>query len=286
MRAQEFISESGKRLAKAGVVVSRVTEQDFLTAKKSINPVLAKAGLAAGWSVGGAGSFDPEHPYGGGGRQDSGDIDIMIDPEELLEKFPKDIEQYVQEYNRAAEQLGNKKVGPKALANALANPEKKAAYQRDASKWALADYMTKKGFPTDPGTLTVQYSKNGKNFSIDLILRPRAAWILHTHDFSKDPGMRGADLWVNIYPLLTKISSRTTFVDPKTGEEKGSLQYSPDRGLVDRTTNQVVAIDKDEIAKILIGPEATARDISSVTGIKTALQKHPEKWNQVKQLFA
>jgi hypothetical protein len=286
MRALEFIFESGKRLVKAGVTISRVNKQDFLLAKKSINPVLKKAGIDAGWTAGGAGSFDPEHDYGGGGREDSGDIDIMIDPQELLEKFPKDIEQYVKEYNQAAEKSGNKKIGPKALANALTNPQKTIEYQWNATKWALAEYMTKNGFPTDPGTLTVQYSKDSKNFSIDLIPRPRNAWSLHTHDFTKDPGMRGGDLWVNIYPLLTKISSNTTFVDPKTGEEKGNLQYSPDRGLVDRTTNQVVAINKNEIAKILIGPEATARDISSVSGIKMALQKHPEKWDQVKQLFA
>jgi len=285
MRALEFIFESGKRLAKAGISISRVTKQDFLTAKNSINPVLKQAGITAGWTAGGAGSFDPEHDYGGGGRDDSGDIDIMIDPQEILKKFPMDIEQYVQDYNAKAEGLGNKKIGPKALSNALANPQKKSEYQWDASKWALAKYMTENGFPTDPGTLTVQYSKGRKNFSVDLIPRPKSAWPLHTHDFTKDPGMRGSDLWVNIYPLLTKISSAATYIDPKTGEEKGNLQYSPDRGLVDRTTNQVVAIDKNEIAKILIGPDASARDISSVSGIKTALQKHPEKWNQIKQLF-
>jgi hypothetical protein len=270
-------NESGKRLASRGVDVSRVNKDEFLAAKNVINPVLQKAGLKAGWTAGGAGSFDPEHPYGGG-RDDSGDIDIMIDPEELLQKFPLDIEKY----NAALE----KPAGAKAMANTLADPAKKAKLQMTASKWALADHMSRHGLDTDPGTLTVQYSAGGKHFSVDLIVRPRSAWPLHTHDFTKDPGMRGGDLWVDLYPTLTKISSKTIFVDPKTGEEKGNLQYSPDRGLVDRDTNEVIAIDKNDIAKILIGPEATARDISSITGIKTALQKHPEKWAKMKHLFS
>ena len=82
MKISEII-ESGKRLAAQGVEVSRVTKQDFLTAKSAIKPLLDRAGLDSGWTAGGAGSFDPEHPYGGGGRETSGDIDIMIDPQDL-----------------------------------------------------------------------------------------------------------------------------------------------------------------------------------------------------------
>lgn len=277
MKITELLFESGKRLAKQGVEVSRVDKAAFLKAKSILDPLLKKAKLKAGWTAGGAGSFDPEHPYGGGGREDSGDIDILIDPENLVKSFPKNIEEYVQEYN----QVSAKPIGAKALANALADPDKKAKLQMSASKWALADYMTKNGFPTDPGTLTVEYSADGKSHSIDLILRPENAWELHTHDFSMDPEMKGGQLFTDVYPTLVKLASKSTFVDPKTGEEKGSLQYSPDRGLVDRETNQVVAINKNDIAKILLGPNATARDMSSITGIKNALAKQPEKLRQV-----
>jgi hypothetical protein len=274
------IQEAGKRLASAGVELSRVTKEAFLAAKQRINPLLLKAGIEAGWTSGGAGSFDPGHPYPGTLRQDSGDIDIMIDPQELLQKFPADIEEW--------NQTSDKPLGPKALANAFADPAKKAKLQMSASKAALANYMTKNGMSTDSGTLTVHYVDGGKNYSIDLIVRPRSAWPLHTHDFSLDPGMRGGDLWNELYPTLAKLASQSTVTDPKTGEEKGNLQFSPDHGLVDRNTKQIVARgdEKDKIAKILISPEVTARDISSLTGIKTALQKYaPEKWELVKHLY-
>ena len=274
------VHEAGKRLSSAGIEVSRVTKQAFLSAKNRINPLLLKAGVNAGWTSGGAGSFDPGHPYPGTLKQDSGDIDIMIDPQELLQKFPADIE--------AWNQTATKPMGAKALANAMADPAKKAKLQMSASKAALANYMTKNGMATDPGTLTVHYTDNGKSYSIDLLVRPKSAWSLHTHDFSKDPEMRGGDLWNELYPTLAKLASQSTVIDPKTGEEKGNLQFSPDHGLVDRNTKQVVASgdNKDKIAKMLISPEVTARDISSLTGIRTALQKYaPEKWEAVKNLF-
>jgi len=277
MRIKEIISEAGKRLAAAGVDVSRVNREDFLHIKGKLNPLLQKAGIKAGWTSGGAGSFDPEHEYGGGGREDSGDVDIMIDPQELLSKFAPDLE----EYNK------NRKtpLGAKAFANMMADEGKKQQFTVAGSKWALAQYLSDNGFETDPGTLTVNFSRSGKNYSVDLIVRPRAAWPLHTHDFTRDPGMRGRDLWVNIYPTLVKIASKTTFTDPKTGEEKGNLQFSPDRGIVDRDTDEVVAINKDDIAKILLGPAASARDLASMSGIRDQLKKDPAKWAKTQQLF-
>ncbi len=275
MKITELLFESGKRLASQGVEVSRVNKEDFLAAKNVLNPILKKAGIKAGWTAGGAGSFDPEHDYGGGGREDSGDIDILIDPAELSKQFPPDVEAY----NAASK----KPIGPKAMATAMADPAKKAKIEMSASKWALATYMTKSGFTTDPGTLTVEYGYNGKTFSVDLIIRPRNAWPLHTHDFATDPSMRGGDLWTQMYPVLAKLASQKTFIDPKTGEEKGNLQFSPDRGLVDRDTDKVIAINKDDIAKILLHPQATARDLASMTGIRNALAKQPQKLSQLPQ---
>lgn len=274
MRIQELF-EAGKRLAAQGLEVSRVNKQDFLTAKSALDPLLKKAGIVGGWTAGGAGSFDPEHPYGGGGREDSGDIDIMVDPNNLVKSFPPDIDAY----NAASK----KPLGPKAMASAIADPAKKNKLELSASKWALASYMTQNGFNTDPGTLTVEYGAGGKTFSVDLLLRPKDAWELHTHDFSTDTTMRGGDLWTQMYPVLAKLASQKTFVDPKTGEEKGNLQFSPDRGIVDRDTNKVIAINKDDIAKVLLGPQATARDLASMTGIRNALAKQPQKLSQLPQ---
>ena len=134
MKITELL-ESGKRLAKQGIEISRVDREVFNTAKSTLLPILKKAKIKSGWTAGGAGSFDPEHPYGGGGREDSGDIDIMIDPENLVASFPPNIEAY----NSASP----KPLGPKAMANTLADPSKKARLELAASKWALANYMTK-----------------------------------------------------------------------------------------------------------------------------------------------
>lgn len=276
MNFKEYLSEAGKVLAKRGIELSRVNKQEFLTAKNKIAPILQKAGLDSYWAAGGAGSFDPEHPYGGGGRDDSGDIDILIDPEDLMEKFPKDVDEYFSELSGEAANEGKK------LKKPVGNPRD---LQLKASKWELAKYMTQNGYKTLPGSLTLEYSADGKNYSVDLIIRPRSSWELHTHDFSKDPGMRGGDLWLKLYPLLAKLASKTTFIDPKSGEEKGNLQFSPDRGLVDRNSNEVVADNKNEIAQILLGSGATAKDLASLTGIRNKLINQPEKWELVKQLY-
>jgi len=277
MRIRELF-EGAKRLSAAGIDVSRVSKDDFLFVKKQLNPLLEKVKIKAGWTAGGAGTFDPEHDYGGGGREDSSDIDIMIDPKELVASFSPDLE----EYNNSR----SKPYGAKALANILADPARKGQLELQAAKWALATYLTNNGFRTNPGDLTLEISKQDKTFSVDLIVRPRSSWALHTHDFSRDPGMRGGDLWEKFYPVLAKIASKTTFVDPKSGEEKGNLQFSPDRGLVDRDTNQVVAINKDDIAKILLGPQAKGKDLASISGIKDQLMKNPEKWAKTKTLFS
>jgi Family of unknown function (DUF6267) len=276
MNFKQFFTEGGKILSKAGTELSRIKKEDFLTAKSTLKPLLDQMGLDSYWAAGGAGSFDPEHPYGGGGRDDSGDIDILVDPSQLVEKFPKDVNEYLSEIKAEAVNAGKKFSKPSG------SPEE---MQLKASKRELAKYMTENGYETTPGSLTLKYSANGKNYSVDLITRARSSWELHTHDFTKDPGMRGGDLWLNLYPLLAKLASSTTFVDPKSGEEKGNLQFSPDRGLVDRDTNKVVAGSKNEIAKILLGPDATAVDLASKTGIKNKLINQPEKWTAIKQFF-
>ena len=137
MNFKEYLSEAGKVLAKRGIELSRVNKQEFLTAKNKIAPILQKAGLDSYWAAGGAGSFDPEHPYGGGGRDDSGDIDILIDPEDLMEKFPKDVDEYFSELSGEAANEGKK------LKKPVGNPRD---LQLKASKWELAKYMTQNGY--------------------------------------------------------------------------------------------------------------------------------------------
>jgi hypothetical protein len=67
--------------------------------------------------------------------------------------------------------------------------------------------------------------------------------------------------------------------------EHPSLMMSPYKGLVDRTTKELITNNKDEIAKIIIGPNATAQDMSSVDAMLDALKPYPQKYQAIKQKY-
>lgn len=276
MRAREFIREGGAAIGKMGAEARRIQQQEFLEIKRRLDPVLTKAGLNVkfknGWTMGSAGSWDPKHPYydPGSVKTDAGDIDVMIDADELMTAFPPDPKTYRQE--------------PK--------PEKKFADELKNSKEKLAAWLEKQGFPNTGAALNV----NVDGVQVDLIVKKDAASTIHGHqlDYSKDVGMRGTHLWMDIWPTLIKmnpspLSGKTNLgTDPKTNEPISALQLSPDKGVVDRETGKVIYpwSKKDKIAELMVGPGVTGKDISSISGLRAALQKvAPEKWNAVKHLF-
>lgn len=98
---------------------------------------------------------------------------------------------------------------------------------------------------------------------------------LHQHDYSQDPTMKGGTL----HAVWADLANLTPY--------KVSLKMSPYRGLMNRKTNELITSSKDEIAKIIVGPKATADDLSSLTKLKAALQKYaPEKWTAVAKYWA
>jgi hypothetical protein len=102
-----------------------------------------------------------------------------------------------------------------------------------------------------------------------------AAQPLHTHDYSRDPAMKGGTLHA-IWADLANLSSTPEL----------SLMMSPYKGLVNRTTKELITNNKDEIAKRIIGPDASAQDMSSVGAILDALKKYPEKYTAIKDKYA
>lgn len=277
MRAREFIRESGAAIGKLGAEAKRINQQEFYDLKKKLDPILTKAGINAkfkmGWTMGSAGSWDPKHPYYDPGtvKKDAGDVDVMIDASDLMDAFPPAFKRYKQE--------------PK--------PEKKFADDLKSSKEQLSAWLEQNGIPNTGASLNL----NVDGVQVDLIVKKDAASTIHGHqlDYSKDAGMRGTHLWMDIWPALIKmnpspITGKTTIGDdPKTGEPISALQLSPDRGVVDRETGKVIFpwSQKDKIAELMVGRGVTGKDISSISGLKAALQKvAPEKWNAVKHLFA
>ena len=148
------------------------------------------------------------------------------------------------------------------------------------SRKALEDYFKQKGLfaartgvsvhvgiPTGMGDEVVQVDlmavENAKN-----------AQPLHTHDYS-DPTMKGGTLHA-MWADLANMSQT---------QGHASLMMSPYKGLVDRETKEIVTSDKDTIAKIIIGPTATADDMGNPTTMMKALQQYPEKYRAIKEKY-
>jgi hypothetical protein len=148
------------------------------------------------------------------------------------------------------------------------------------SRKALEDYFKEKGLqaartgvsihvgiPTGSGDDIVQ---------VDLMAveNAKAAQPLHTHDYT-DPTMKGGTL----HAMWADLANMTSLPDHK------SLMMSPYKGLLDRETKELVANDKDEIAKIIIGPSASADDMGNPTKLLKALEKYPDKLKMIKDKY-
>jgi hypothetical protein len=267
-------------LKSIGVDAQRITKQEFEAVRNMLEPKLGEVGIGAsfklGWTMGSAGSWSKEHPYYDTNtvKQDAGDIDIMVDASDLMASFPPK---------------------PKTYRNEPA-PAKKFADDLKSSKDQLSEWLKAHGFPNTGANLNMHVKVGNKDVQVDLIVKKDAMNVIpgHQMDYSKDVGMKGSDLWVNVWPTLVKmtpspISGKVSLgKDPKTGENISALQLSPDHGVVDRETGKVLIpwSQKEKVAQLMVGPGATGRDISSLSGIKAALMRiAPEKYNVVKEFL-
>jgi hypothetical protein len=119
------------------------------------------------------------------------------------------------------------------------------------------------GVPTGVGDEVVQ---------VDLMAveNAKAAQPLHVHDYT-DPAMKGGTLHA-MWADLANMSSIN-------GHQ--SLMMSPYKGLMDRATKELVTSNKDQIAKIIIGPTASADDMGNPTKMMAALKQYPEKYKAI-----
>lgn len=92
---------------------------------------------------------------------------------------------------------------------------------------------------------------------VDVMVVPdgEIAQKFHVHDIPKGSSYKGKHKQIAIAYLA---------------KEKG-LKWSPYKGLVNRETNELVTNDLDEIAKTIIGPNATGKDLGSIESIAQAL---------------
>ena len=240
---------SGNALKKLGIdaaennpekgVLVRLSPQQFLQIKKQLQPILAELGDPGFWRSGGAGSFDPEHRYAKKGttKIDSGDVDVFVDTDKI-----------------------------KAALGLSAEADDKAVRQ------ALAKHMSAQ-FPT------LQIGKNvhvglptgheidglPTYFQVDLMTMKHAHDIgqHHEHDYSvKDTPYKGVDQQLALSSLVNSIP----------GHPPRTFQYDGFGGaLKNRATGEVISHNIEEIAKLVLGPNATADDLGNAESIIAAV---------------
>lgn len=118
---------------------------------------------------------------------------------------------------------------------------------------------------------------NGSLIQVDLMVVENAKEVapLHQHDYSEDPTMKGGTIHA-IWADLARLASVPGH---------NSVMISPFKGLVDRETKEFITSDKDKIAKVLIGSDASASDLRSVYAIMQALLSYPEKYNTIRNTY-
>lgn len=240
---------SGNALKKLGIdaaennpdkgVLVRLSPQQFLEIKKQLQPILGELGDPGFWRSGGAGSFDPEHRYAKKGttKIDSGDVDVFVDTDKI-----------------------------KAALGLPTDADDKAVRQ------ALARHMSAQ-FPTlQIGKnvhvgLPTGHEINGlpTYFQVDLMTMKHAHDIgqHHEHDYSvKDTPYKGVDQQLALSSLVNSVP----------GHPPRTFQYDGFGGaLKNRATGEVISHNIEEIAKLVLGPNATADDLGNAESIIAAV---------------
>ena len=148
--------------------------------------------------------------------------------------------------------------------------EKFNAQDEKKAKVALKQYIEGKGFSCALSGRNVHVRMpvpDGTFVQVDVMVIPDAERVapFHQHGPSgqyNDPEFKGGQLFI-LYSSLAKALG---------------LKFSPFEGkLVDRESNQVVADNRDEVARILLNPKATGADVASVKAIYKALANDPNK---------
>lgn len=148
------------------------------------------------------------------------------------------------------------------------------------AKQALAQYFQAKGFQTAVKGRNVHVdvpytAADGKQryAQVDLMIiadaRRVAAWHQHgPRGMYDDPKFKASHLYI----LLNSLAK---FKNMKVDAFAGTLNQ--------RADNSVVSQDRDEIAKILLNPEAKSSDLDSATAVMKALEGDPDREGKLAQ---
>lgn len=137
----------------------------------------------------------------------------------------------------------------------MPDADDKTIRQKLEQLFSLAGYQTAR-----KGTMVhveVPIADNTHQVDIMVVADGEAASKIHTHSIPAGSKFKGLNKMI----ALAKLA-----------KNKG-MKFSPYRGVVNRETNELIASDLDKIAKTLISPNASGKDIGSVESIVSALGK-------------
>lgn len=224
----------------AGVLV-KINPSNFQVIKEKLQPFLKSLGDEGIWSTGGAGSWDPSYPYQTT-KSESGDVDVWLDA-------------YLIRQHLNLGDVSESEVR-KVIAKILSN-------HYPVTQSGITVHI---GFPvgTDVEIPTSKEILPGY-FQVDLMIADSGHKIAthHIHDYSiRNSIYKGVDQQLALASLANTIP----------GHPEKTFQYSGMTGsLKKRETGEIVAVDVNEIAKILLHEHATSKNISSVENIIDSL---------------
>ena len=135
------------------------------------------------------------------------------------------------------------------------------------AKIELEKLFQQAGFDTKKSGQIVHVKTNvgGSSQQVDIMVVDggETAQKFHVHDIPQGSNYKGVHKQIAIAYLA----------------KAAGMKWSPYKGLVDRETNELVSNNLDEIAKKIVGPNATAKDLGSLESIMAAMD--PNKAQQM-----
>ena len=240
---------SGNALKKLGIddlanaptkgVLVKLSPKTFLEVKQALQPFLASLGDPGKWTTGGAGSWDPEHPFAHKGtvKIESGDVDVFMDTDRIKQKLKLD------------PNMDDKEVRKIVAAH--------VGKHYPALQIGTNVHL---GFPTGQ-----EIEGLPAYYQIDLMTMQHAHEIArhHEHDYSvKDTPYKGVDQQLALASLVNTIP----------GHPPRTFQYHGFGGaLKNRATGEVVTRDIDKVAELVLGPGHSAQELGNVESIIAAV---------------
>ncbi len=137
-----------------------------------------------------------------------------------------------------------------------------------AARVELEQLFQQAGFDTKKtGTsVHVKTKVGGAAQQVDIMVvdNGETAQKFHVHDIPKGSPYKG----IHKQMMIADLAKNTT-----TENHPNGFKWSPYKGLVDRETNELVSSNLDEVAKILLNPNAKGSDLGSVESIVKANPK-------------